>query len=802
MKKKGFAESKIIRQVQLLPSLIIVISISILSSIMWLALEHEQTNDVTINYHAASVQDIGRIRYEVSNIKNRVFNSPRFEKQAIDKALFLSNRHQISKSLHIVEQETKKISLLQNKYRNIDFFSTVEQLEERLRSMFFFLDASAESQQNSQDLLLADIDAVMLSLFQLERLHEIAIRGIAEEVKVREKVHSAIAFMIAIGVLISALTFKKIYDSIKILLIEQKETRDRLDQGLSVANDGIWDWRLDSDKVLFDDRYYTLAGYSPKEFASDLSEWKKRIHPDDLNRVSAEIDLYLADESSSYDSEYRFLCKNGEYMWIRGRGKISERDSDEKPVRFIGTLSDITDKKNAERIILHQAHFDVLTDLPNRFLSLDRLSQLLNEARRSQKLVAVLFLDLDDFKKINDSLGHETGDKLLIEMSERLAGAVRYRDTVGRLGGDEFIILLGGIAKAEDINPVADEIISQFRRPFSIDGRELIMTASVGISVFPENGDDASLLLRNADSAMYHAKERGRNSYLYFTDAMNQEVSRRFALEEQLHLALERREFTVFYQPQIEVSSGRILGAEALLRWSNPVLGNVSPEEFIPIAERSGIIIPLGQYVLTEAIKNTAHWQRESYQSFRIAVNLSPRQFRDPELLSQVEKTVAYFGIAPESLEFEITEGVLMSGHNYIDKALNKLSQLGFGIAMDDFGTGYSSLSYLRNYPFNVLKVDRSFINDLTVDPADRELVNAAIAMAHGLNLKVVAEGVETEEQLAYLKTMACDYAQGYLFGKPMCADDMSAMLRTATFPVINVPSANTEYPSNKSDLH
>ena len=779
MKKHPVGTPAIIKQIRILPSLILAVSILVISLILWIGAEHKKANDVAFNFHAASVQDIGRVRYEVMVIKSQIFSVPELSKDELDNAAILSKGHKITKSLYIVEQKSKNIRLLQDKYKDIAFLSYVEKFEAHLQPLLSLLIVPKPLKHGSLGHLIVDIDAIMLSLLQLERLHEITIKNLAEEVEKKEQFYLVIIFLILLSVTISALIFSRIYGSIKKLLHQQKETEDLLEQGMSVANDGVWDWHLDTDKVSFDDRYYTLSGYAPEEFPSDLNEWKKRIHPDDLQRVSADIKLYLAGSSSSYDAEYRFLCQLGDYMWIRGRGKISEYDDEGKPIRFIGTHSDITDKKNAETIMLHQAHFDVLTDLPNRFLSLDRLSQLLNDARRNNKLVAVLFLDLDDFKKINDSLGHEAGDKLLIDTSKRLCRAVRNRDTVGRLGGDEFIILLEGIKKSGDISSVAKELIGQFRKAFNIDGRELIMTASVGIAVFPENGEDASLLLRNADSAMYHAKEQGRNTFSYFTDAMNLEVSRRFALEEQMYGALDRGEFEVFYQPQVDVVSGHILGAEALLRWHNQTLGNVTPDEFIPIAEQTGAIIPIGKFVLTEALKNTAHWQQISCQAFRIAVNLSPRQFRDPELVTQVKESVAHFDISLESLELEITEGVLMSGHNYIDEALKALSKLGISIAMDDFGTGYSSLSYLRNYPFNVLKIDRSFVNDITVDSSDRELINAAIAMAHGLNLKVVAEGVETKEQLDVLKTMGCDYAQGYLFGKPMPASDMTAMVKS-----------------------
>ncbi len=461
---------------------------------------------------------------------------------------------------------------------------------------------------------------------------------------------------------------------------------------------------------------------------------------------------------------------NGElrYMQVSGKPLFDDQGCF---LGYRGVTRDISEKKRTEQKIVQQAHFDSLTRLPNRFLSLDRLTQRLNEAQRSRHQVAVIFLDLDDFKKVNDSLGHEIGDKLLVEAAQRLQHVVRKGDTVGRLGGDEFIILLGGLASAADALPITENLLNRLRDSFHIEGRELILSGSIGIALYPQDGDTPSELLRNADSAMYHAKEMGRNTYSFFTEEMNQQVSRRLEIEEQIHGALGRGEFEVYYQPKIDVGSRKLIGAEALLRWNNPALGSVSPMEFIPIAEQTGLIIPIGQFVLYEALEACKRWRSALFGDFCMAVNLSPRQFRDPELVTNVQGAINASGVPAQALELEITEGVLMSGHAYIDEALAGIKALGVSLAMDDFGTGYSSLSYLRNYPFDILKIDQSFVRDISDDPADRELINAAIAMAHSLHLKVVAEGVETEVQLHYLQQLDCDYLQGYLFGKPMTMD-------------------------------
>ena len=407
--------------------------------------------------------------------------------------------------------------------------------------------------------------------------------------------------------------------------------------------------------------------------------------------------------------------------------------------QIVVIVRDINEQHKSAEVIRQQAYFDTLTSLPNRFLSLDRLSQMLKDSKRSFEKAAVLFLDLDDFKKVNDSLGHEVGDKLLVEAANRLKVAVRNADTVGRLGGDEFIVLLRALTDDHNAIDIAESLLRVFRDPFLIDGRELILTLSIGIAIYPENGEDASDLLRHSDTAMYQAKALGRNTYSFFTKEMNVAMLRRLEIEGQLHGALERNEFEVYYQPKFDVKNEIIVGAEALLRWHNPTLGDVIPDEFIPIAEHTGLIVPIGKYVLKQALIFLNEWQNVHQQDYTMAVNLSPRQFRDNKLVGFVAKSLSDANVQPASLEFEITEGVLMIGKCYIDDVLSELHKLGVKLSMDDFGTGYSSLSYLRQYAFDVLKVDRVFIDGITLNKEDCDLVKATIAMAHSLGLLVVA---------------------------------------------------------------
>lgn len=431
----------------------------------------------------------------------------------------------------------------------------------------------------------------------------------------------------------------------------------------------------------------------------------------------------------------------------------------------------------AKKQIQQQAHFDHLTGLPNRFLSLDRLKLSVNEAKRKNETIAVMFLDLDDFKKVNDTLGHNIGDKLLIEAANRLSHVTRASDTVGRLGGDEFIILLNDLPSINEARLIAEKLLEQFRSPLTIENRELLLTTSIGIALFPNDGMDPLRILQNADTAMYRAKEIGRNTYSFFTKELNDKVTRRLNLEEQLHNALNRQELEVFYQPIISLNNDKITGAEALLRWNNSEFGQVSPEEFIPIAEQLGLINAIGDYVLSEALSQAKYWQKNYSNDFTMSINLSPLQFRSQELITSIQKLLQQHQLKHSTINLEITEGTLITGYSYIEESLHKLHAMKINIHMDDFGTGYSSLSYLRNYPFASLKIDKSFIRDITSDSSDHGLVKATIAMAHSFNMKIVAEGIEAPQQLEMLKTMKCDFGQGYYFSRPVPAKDFEKLI-------------------------
>ncbi|MFC0118993.1 EAL domain-containing protein [Pseudoalteromonas xiamenensis] len=430
-------------------------------------------------------------------------------------------------------------------------------------------------------------------------------------------------------------------------------------------------------------------------------------------------------------------------------------------------VRDITEHKHQEELIFKHAFYDSLTGLPNRYLVLERLSQMIIESKRTRGQIAVMFIDLDDFKKVNDSTGHETGDKLLIDAAKRLQGALREQDTVGRLGGDEFIILLKSIRDQSNVVPIANNLVKLFQSPFCIDQKEFSVSLSLGIAMYPNDADSPQELLSKADSAMYNSKRQGRNTFSFYTEKMSEILARRLQLESMMQSALERNEFSVFFQPQFDLKTKKLLGAEALLRWNSNRLGPISPAEFIPVAEQNGYIVEMGKFVLREALANAQTWQQDLPYPLRIAINLSPRQFRDVRLLHDLQKFMANNVDPKVQIELEITEGLLLSGDDSVKSTLYQLHDLGFMLAMDDFGTGYSSLSYLRQYPFDVLKIDKSFVQDMGHD-SGIQLVNTIISMAHGLGLKVVAEGIETEEQMELLTKLGCDVGQGFYLGKPM----------------------------------
>jgi len=478
-------------------------------------------------------------------------------------------------------------------------------------------------------------------------------------------------------------------------------------------------------------------------------------------------------------------CWQGEIWNRRKDGEIypewlsmsTVKNKEGEITNYVAIFSDITERKASEDHVRHLAHHDALTNLPNRILLLERLGHALVHAHRQGTLVVVMFLDLDRFKIINDTLGHAVGDKLLKVIAGRLSECVREDDTVARLGGDEFVILLEDVASIQSVTGVAQKLIHALERPVVLEHQEMFITTSIGISVYPDDGDSADILIKHADTAMYRAKERGRNNYQFFTADMNARAFERLSMENSLRHALERNEFLLHYQPQVDTRTRRITGMEALLRWQHPDFGLVSPAQFIPLAEETGLIVPIGEWALRTACFQNKAWQDAGLPRLHVAVNLSARQFKQSGLVKMVSQALKDSGLEPHYLELEITESIAMEHADATVATLHELKAMGVQISMDDFGTGHSSLSYLMRFPIDTLKIDQSFIQNLTPDSKDDAIAAAITTMARSMKMKVVTEGVETREQMSFLRDHDRDEVQGYYFSQPLSAEDFRELL-------------------------
>jgi diguanylate cyclase (GGDEF)-like protein/PAS domain S-box-containing protein len=522
-----------------------------------------------------------------------------------------------------------------------------------------------------------------------------------------------------------------------------------------------------------------LTGYAPEELTSGRVSYGSLMHEEDRERVWRSTQDALR-QRQPYTMEYRIRTAQGVEKWIWERG-VGVQGEQGEVVALEGFVSDITERKLSEQRMTQLAQFDTPTGLPNRILLHDRLAQSLTQARRHDRKVGMLFVDLDRFKLVNDTLGHYAGDLMIAEVGRRLTRCVRAGDTVGRISGDEFAVVLADLAHADDAAVVAQKLLVALAEPYHLAGSEAFATASIGIAVYPGDGDDAEDLLRNADMAMYRVKESTRNAYCFFTAEMNLRSAEKMQLNNDLRHAIERNEFVLHYQPKVELGNGALTGFEALLRWNHPTRGLVPPGQFVPALEESGLIVPVGEWVLREACAQIGRWQRAGLRPVPVAVNLSAKQFRRRDLDEVVSKALAEAGVAPALLELEITESCLMEDPDQAVRLLHDLRDAGVRISVDDFGTGYSSLSYLTRLPLSALKIDRSFVRDAATNPEAASIVRAVIDMAHNLRFTVVAEGVETPQQVAFLRQHACDQAQGYHFGRPASAEQNLPWLTPAS---------------------
>jgi PAS domain S-box-containing protein len=571
---------------------------------------------------------------------------------------------------------------------------------------------------------------------------------------------------------------------------ELRATYTRLRQLMDSAPVVIYSATPDADHSLtyVSENVQRLFGYAPDYFVGCKDFWNERIHHDDLTEVIEQLDRARLDDSTGV-CEYRFKHCDGSFRWVSDRMRIV-RDDSGRPQELVGCWLDITDRRHAEDRIIDLAYFDALTGLPNRVSMKGALERAILEAHKRNSQVALLFLDLDHFKHINDTLGHDKGDLLLKEVANRLLGCIRksdflfrHRDIdkfleqvsnegVMRLGGDEFVVLLSGTNGREGAALVVRRIAKIFDAPFLLGSDEVNVTTSIGICLYPDDAANIDALLKNADMAMYHAKEKGRNQSEFYSKEMNERAVRRFSIGTSLRRALERDELELFYQPKVDLEKQKSTGMEALLRWRRPGEGLVSPMEFIPIAEENGLILPIGEWVLWEACRWTAAWAQAESSPLAVSVNLSVVQLRQKRLADMIAKILTDTGLDPNLLELELTESVLMEDARLSSSILTQLRDIGVRVAVDDFGTGYSSLSYLKGFPLNTLKIDTSFTRSLPSNEHDATIVSATISLAHKLRLKVVAEGVEKQDQLDFLMAHGCEEAQGYFFSPPLPADE------------------------------
>jgi diguanylate cyclase (GGDEF)-like protein/PAS domain S-box-containing protein len=554
------------------------------------------------------------------------------------------------------------------------------------------------------------------------------------------------------------------------------------------ARVGVWDWDVAAGEIYFCSRFTEILGCEREDLVLSPEEWFERVHPDDLDALKREIEPSLNGEATQFENEHRLRRVDGEYLWVLVRG-LAEADARGRVVRLAGSLMDITARKEAEQKLYHNAFHDALTGLPNRTLFMDRLKRSLGRARHSHDYqFAVLFLDLDRFKVINDSLGHQVGDALLIAIARRLEACLRPGDMVARLAGDEFAIFIDHLKQPTDATHAADRLLAEMAQPFNLDGREVFASASIGVALSQAAYERAEDFMRDADTAMYHAKNRGRGRLELFDSDMHARVTGLLQLEMDLRRALTRGELRVLYQPIIALQERQVRGFEALLRWDHPQQGLISPAKFMPVAEDTGLVIALDQWVLREAGKTLSAWQAEFPldKPLKVSVNLSGKQFAQPDLCEKVTEALAGIRVAPRSLTLEITESSLVSNPEAAAVTLRQLRESGFTISLDDFGTGYSSLSYLHRFPIDILKIDQSFVAQMNLSK-NAEIVRAIITLANNLGMDVIAEGVETSEQVMQLLRMNCSHVQGYLFSKPITREAVRELL-AQTYPKTQKP--------------
>ncbi|WP_177307592.1 putative bifunctional diguanylate cyclase/phosphodiesterase [Pseudoduganella namucuonensis] len=548
----------------------------------------------------------------------------------------------------------------------------------------------------------------------------------------------------------------------------------RLNFAMAVAGLGYWDVDLHTGGVVHNDMLFSILGYLPGEIAP--CSCLELIHPDDVRRVELAQKAHWSGQTSAFSIEMRMRTKTGTWRWVHARGEVLERDRHGKPLRFVGIAEDISARKETEERIRHASQHDPLTRLPNRELLYDFSGRVLASAMRGSRQCAFLFVDLDRFKPINDTYGHDVGDAVLKEVATRLRGCVRSEDIVGRLGGDEFLVVLAHVGSEADAAGVARHILRSLTLPYPLDGLVLALSPSIGISMFPLDGNTVEDLIRNADTAMYHAKDGGRSRFQFFKAAFNERMAQSLTIESRLRSGLEHRDFALFYQPILDTATMAVVGAEALLRWPDTPWG---PDLFIPVAEAAGFMSSLGEWVVQEACRQQRDWRGKGVTEFPLSVNVSPSQFRNPGFVRHVANAIRQAGIHPGNLCIELTESTLIRDVDEAVAIIRALKDMGIKIALDDFGTGYSSLSYLSRLPIDVLKLDQSFVRSITHNQSSMVIAESVIVLGNSLALEVIAEGIESREDLDFLRSHQCRHGQGFYFCRPVTAPEFETWCQT-----------------------
>lgn len=595
----------------------------------------------------------------------------------------------------------------------------------------------------------------------------------------QDKVKSIMSFLLQITGIIAQLVYKNI--QLREIQRQLSISEERYRLAVEGANDGLWDWDLITDTGYISDKWKELLGFKNNEIHHHFKTWANIIHPKDRILAIERLHQHFEGLTPYYQSEYRVKIKSGEYVWISSRGRALRNESG-RPIRMVGSYTDISEQKKVQQQVHRMAYYDSLTGLPNRILFFNTLKQELEKSKQNGQKGALFFVDLDNFKTINDTIGHAFGDELLKTVAKMIQASIGQSAMAARIGGDEFIILSPNVANMVEVVDIARKLLSILNGTWRVKEYEFYLTASIGITVYPTDGNSADQLLKNADMAMYAAKEKGKNSYQFFDKAMSQRILEKAAMEKSLRYAIKNNELDVYYQPMLDVKTGKVVEIEALLRWKHPQKGLLSPFDFIPIAEETGLIIPIGEWVLRTACRQNKIWEQNGYFPCSIAVNISAVQLQNRDFVETVKKVLHDTGLAPGLLQLEITESTLMKSIDSTINILNDLRRIGVKISLDDFGTGYSSLNYLKRLPINTLKIDKTFVDDIQGESDDKAITGAIIALAHRMRLDVTAEGVETKEQLKCLTSQQCDKVQGFLLCKPCPAEELEELIKYGRF--------------------